>query len=158
MTAPPETMAQGASATPPTEIALTLARPETSEGVVDAPDVDGQQRTVPVLVSAQAPARPTPTATAVCRGVHALSMHAWSLGQIEHVPAAGPHADAVVPGMHVVPWQQPPPHEKASQTHMPETQRCPVPGQGLFMQIPPHPSLAPHAAAEQLGVQPQMPA
>lgn len=48
--------------------------------------------------------------------------------------------------------EQQPPHEVLSQTQLPLTQRVPLPHVPDW-QVPPQPSLAPHALPEQLGTQ-----
>ncbi len=65
-----------------------------------------------------------------------------------------PHALAEVPPRHDEPLQHPL-HDVGSQTHTPASQCRPAPHSPV-MQTPPHPSLAPHAAAH-VGVQVPVP-
>lgn len=53
----------------------------------------------------------------------------WPAGHCWHAAPATAHADAVVPGRHWSPSQQPA-HDRASHTHAPLSQRCPVPHAG----------------------------
>jgi hypothetical protein len=131
-----------------------------------------QPSVAPQAFAAQLGVQPqTPVAPHVSGEVHALpSQHGWPLpphaphALVPHVAPDGhgthtapplPQAPLSVPAMHDVPLQQPA-HELVSQTHPPLTQCWPVP-QLPVMHTPPHPSLAPHALAAQLGVQPHTP-
>ena len=74
-----------------------------------------------------------------------------------HWAPAAPHALLVVPGAHCPAVQHPLVHDVVSHVHVPVTQCSPVPAQLPVWQVPPQPSLAPHAAPLQFGVQPHTP-
>ena len=58
---------------------------------------------------------------------HCLAVQVALLPQDAQAAPPLPQAVAAVPGIHVVPMQQPCEHEKLSQTHCPPRQRCPAP-------------------------------
>jgi hypothetical protein len=82
--------------------------------------------------------------------LHAPPVQVCGLVQAMHVAPPVPQALSVVPDKQVFPLQQPL-HAVASQTHVPAEQRWPVLHEPVW-QVPPHPSLAPHALPVQLGV------
>jgi hypothetical protein len=86
---------------------------------------------------------------------HAGVPHAPPVHAVQTTPPA-PHAPADVPAAQTE-MSQHPAHDVASHTQRPDSQRCP-PAHAPFWQMPPHPSLAPHALPPQLGVHPQTPA
>lgn len=57
------------------------------------------------------------------------------VAHIWHAPPLAPHAAVVLPGWHVLPWQQPVGHEAASQTHLPLEHACPLPQAVLPPQV-----------------------
>jgi hypothetical protein len=77
------------------------------------------------------------------------------VAHVAHTAPPLPQALPSVPGLHSLPAQHPL-HDVASHVHTPLAQRWPA-SHDPASQVPPHPSLAPHALPVQLGMQPHTP-
>jgi hypothetical protein len=83
---------------------------------------------------------------------HAPVVHVCVPPHVTHAAPPAPHEVVVVPARHELPLQQPE-HDVVSHTQVPAEQRWPV-LHAPVVQVPPQPSLAPHALPLQLGVHP----
>lgn len=84
---------------------------------------------------------------------HEPPVHVCVLLQVWQVAPPLPHAPVLVPAAQVLPLQHPV-HVVGSHTHAPPEHFCPVPHVPV-VQVPPQPSLPPHATPVQFGVHPE---
>lgn len=127
---PPSTTVPPSLALPPSTIELPLSAPDAS-------------------------APPASLAPPSLVATHAPATHAVPVPHVRHALPALPHALLAAPPRQA-PAEQHPAHEVPSHAHAPEAQWRPDPHVPL-VQVPPHPSLPPHATPVQSGVHPHVP-